>query len=233
MLLHFSSRYLQTRFVTLAWSLTRDLGRANCLYFVLMRPGVFSHELAHAMAAAVVGGRILSFNVLETTIVPGARGGQARLGHVIYSIPGRPGRLGTRLRDAFVGLAPLPFGILLIAGALAFSGVSWTGDLAQVLPPALLSWRFWLALFAVLEIADNMAPSSVDRRNLPVALAVLLVLAALVWGGAHLLAIPVPLGWWYAALQGALVLSAVLVVPIALNLLAGVALWLMALPFRR
>src|SRR5579859_2563949 len=107
-LLHLSSGYLQARVVTVAYRWTRNLACANRVYFTLMRPGVLVHELAHAIAAALVGGRVRAFNALETSIVPGRGGGQVQLGHVSYAIPGRAGALGTRLKDALVGLAPLP-----------------------------------------------------------------------------------------------------------------------------
>ncbi|HUS17889.1 MAG TPA: hypothetical protein VM536_23075 [Chloroflexia bacterium] len=232
-LLHLSSHYLQARVVALAWLVTRDPSRANLWYFRLMRPGVLVHELAHAMAAAVVGGRVLAFNALETSVVPGARGGQVRLGHVAYTIPGRPGAWTARLRDAFVGLAPLPFGLLLIGGALALSGVDWGGDLAQTVPAALPTWQFWLALVAIIQVADNMTPSAPDRKNWPAALLTFGVLGGLVWTVLHLLAISLPAGWVTAAAQAAAVLAAVLVAPIALNLLFGVLLWLLTRLFHR
>ncbi len=224
--LHLSSNYLQTRFVTLIWRLTGSGVRANRAYFTLMRPGVLVHELAHAMAAALVGGRIVAFNALETQVVAGPRGPQVRLGHVSYAIPGRAGALGTRLRDAAVGLAPLPFGLLLIAGALALSGVDWLGDLPHTVPPALGTVRFWLAGLAILEIADQMTPSHVDRKNWSVAVVVLLTGAGLAWLVAQVLVFSLTPALWTAWLQALVVLAAVLLVPIALNLLAGILLWL-------
>ncbi|HMA37785.1 MAG TPA: hypothetical protein VKY74_25250, partial [Chloroflexia bacterium] len=120
------------------------------------------------------------------------------------------------------------FGILLLAGALALSGVDWAGDLRQAVPAATGSWRFWVALVAIVEVADQMTPSAVDRKNWPVALAIGAVLGLLAWGGGTVLAVPLPAGWGAAVLQAGTVLSAVLFLPIALNLLLGAGLWLLA-----
>lgn len=224
-LLHLSSNYLQARLVTLVWRLTGNSVTANRVYFTLLRPGVLVHEVGHAIAAALVGGRIVAFNALETEVVAGPHGPQVRLGHVSYAIPGRAGALGTRLRDAAVGLAPLPFGLLLIAGALALSGVDWLGDLPRTVPPALGTARFWLAGLAILEIADQMIPSHVDRKNWPVALLVLLGAVLLGWLAAQVLRFSLSPAVWTALLQALAVLGAVLIVPIALNLLVGLLLW--------
>jgi hypothetical protein len=230
--LHLTSRYLQARVVALAWLLTRDDGRANRVYFALMRPGVLVHELAHAIAAALVGGRIVSFNMLETTVT-GGRGGPVRLGHVVYAIPGGRGRLGTRLKDAFVGFAPLPFGLLLVGGALALSGLDWLGDPLAALPIAAGTWRFWVALLVILEVADQMTPSSVDRKNWPAALLVALVLAVLTWAAVTLLQVALPPAWWQVVLQAGLVLIVTLLVPIGVNVALGVLFWLLWRVFYR
>jgi len=224
-LLSLSSAYLQGRIVGLAWRLTRNAERANRFYFALMRPGVVVHELAHAIAAALVGGRVTSFNVLETAVMPGAGGAQVRLGHVSYTIPGREGRLGTRLRDAFVGFAPLPFGLLLVGGALALSGVNWAGDLAAQAPAVARTWQFWAALLVIVEVADQMGPSSVDRRNWPAAILLLGALVALAWLALRLLAVAVPLDWWQGAIAAATTLAGALLAPVAINLVLGGALW--------
>jgi hypothetical protein len=227
-LLHLSSEYLQSRFVILFAGRRRDALRANRLYFTLMRPGVFAHELAHAIGAALVGGRVVGFNIFETQTVRGPGGPQVRLGHVRYTIQGRPNALSTRLRDAFVGLAPLPFGLLLIFGALLFSGVDWLHDPLEQLAAATRSWPFWPALVAVVEIADNMTPSQPDRRNWPAAAFVTLLGSIILWGSARLLNFSLDAATWTAGLQLALVLAGVLAVPIALNLVAGALLWLLA-----
>ena len=225
-LLHLSSNYLQARIVNLVYLRTRNLARANGVYFALMRPGVLAHELAHAIGAALVGGRIVGFNILETSMVPGAGRGQVRLGHVTYTIPGQAGRLSVRLKDALVGLAPLPFGLLLIGGALALSGVDWLGNLGAAFPAAFGGWRFWLALLVILEVADHMTPSRTDRRNWPAALGVVLVVAILTWGALRLFSIAVPPAWWALVVQAAGVLVLVLAVPIAINLVLGALFWL-------
>jgi hypothetical protein len=226
-LLSLSSAYLQGRVVGLAWRLTRNAERANRVYFAIMRPGVVVHELAHAIAAALVGGRVTGFNVLETAVMPGGRGGQVRLGHVTYTIPGREGRLGTRLKDAFVGFAPLPFGILLVAGALALSGVNWAGDLAAQAPAVAQTWQFWVALVVIVEVADQIAPSSVDRRNWPAAILLLAALVALAWVAQRLLAAPLPIDWWQGAIAAVTTLGGALLAPVAINLVFGAALWLL------
>ena len=231
-LLHLTSTYLQARVVALAWLLTRDDGRANRVYFTLMRPGVLVHELAHAIAAALVGGRIVSFNMLETTVTGGQRG-QVRLGHVVYAIPGGRGQLGTRLKDAFVGFAPLPFGVLLVGGALALSGIDWLGDPLAALPVAAGTWQFWVALLVILEVADHMTPSSVDRKNWPAALLVAALLAVGVWAVITLLQVALPPAWWQVVLQAGLVLVVTLLVPIAVNVALGVLFWLLWRVFYR
>ena len=223
-LLHATSNYLQARVVSFVFRITRNLAGANRFYFSLMRPGVLVHELAHAMAAALVGGRILGFNALETSVTPD---GQVRLGQVTYALPGSTGRLGFRLKDAFVGLAPLPFGLLLVGGALALSGVDWLGDPAANLGAALGNWRFWVALLAIVEIADHMTPSRVDRKNWPAALLFLGVLAVLAWLAARVLPLALPDGWWDTVLQGSVVLVLALGVPIGVNLLLGSLFWLL------
>ncbi len=232
-LLHQSSGFLQARFVGLIFGLTRNLGWANRAYFAIMRPGVLVHELAHAIAAALVGGRIVAFNILETSMVPGAGGGQVRLGHVTYAIPGSPRAVGTRLKDAFVGFAPLPFGLLLLAGALALSGADLLRDPLAALPAAAGTWRFWLALLVVVEVADHMTPSTVDRRNWPVALLLGLAGLALAIVALILFHLALPADWWPPVRQAGLLLALVLGVPIVVNLALGLIFWLPARLLRR
>ena len=50
-------------------------------------------------------------------------------------------------------------------GALALSGLDPARRSAAALPAALGTWRFWLALIAIVEIADQMTPSSVAART--------------------------------------------------------------------
>ena len=110
-----------------------------------MRPGVFLHELAHVLAVWLVGGKVTAFSAGEngTKVGQGPRrsagpsgSGAVRLGHVQYKVWGRS-RFGLRLRDAFIGFAPLPVGLAVItqltdACGRGYLPTGFAGDPAEV-----------------------------------------------------------------------------------------------------
>ncbi len=237
-LLAWSSTLLQTGITWVASLFTRNLASANRVYYFLMRPGVLMHELAHAAAVLLMRGKITGFSAGETTRMNRtARSGPAairqdvapvRLGHVRYTVWGQS-NLGLRLKDAFIGFAPLPVGIALIAGMLALGhldpAAGWQGliegrDWAD--------WRLWVGLLVIFWVANQMMPSDVDRKNWPLAVFLLsgftLIMIGALWAANQWLAFTPPDEWLAALIAAVSLLTAVLAVPVVLNTVLGLAL---------
>jgi hypothetical protein len=237
-LLAWSGTLLQTGITWVASLATGNFAGANRVYYFLMRPGVLMHELAHAVAVLLVGGKITGFSAGETTKVSRtARWGPAalrqdvepvRLGHVRYTVWGKS-NLGLRLKDAFIGFAPLPVGIGLIAGMLALGHIDpaagWEG-LLQGRDWA--DWRLWVGLLVIFWVANQMMPSDVDRKNWPLAVFLLsgftLIIVGALWAANQWLAVTPPGEWWEALIAAVSLLIAVLAVPVVLNTVVGLVL---------
>ena len=237
-LLAWSSSLLQTGITWAASLVTGNFAAANRVYYLLMRPGVLMHELAHAVAVLLVGGKVTGFSAGETTRVSRtARWGPAalrqdvepvRLGHVRYTVWGQS-NLGLRLKDAFIGFAPLPAGVALIAGMLALGQIDpaagWEGLIAG---RDWADWRLWVGLLVIFWVANQMMPSDVDRKNWPLAVFLLsgftVIIVGAFWVANQWLAVTPPDEWWDALIAVVSLLIAVLAVPVVLNTVIGLGL---------
>jgi hypothetical protein len=245
-LLAWSSELLQRGVTWSATLFTRNFVQANGVYYLLMRPGVLMHELAHAVAVLLMRGKITGFSAGETTPMVRTQRWDAsnlrrdvepvRLGHVRYTVWGRS-NLELRLKDAFIGFAPLPTGIGLIALVLALGRIDPAAGLQGLVDRDWGDWRFWLGLLVILWVANQMTPSDVDRKNWPWALILIGGFAAIglgvLWAANQLLAFTPPGEWLDTVTAAATVLVAVLAVPVVLNTVVGLLLILLFRLFRR
>ncbi len=224
-----ASRRLQITVFERAYQRNRDNRRANRAYFTLMRLGVIVHELAHALFATLLGGRVTDFSVFSDYRTGGraSRRGAASdqpLGHVIFELPVGP---SFRLRRSLTGVAPLPVGLAVIAGLLWLGGLNYgllQGDPLAAIPWA--DWRWYAVLLVIIPIANMMLPSSEDLAGWPLsalfvagllALVVLLAPAFRLDLSPLLLGLPTAVG----------LLSLVLAIPIASNLIFSLLLRLL------
>ena len=234
-LLAWSSALLQRGVTWFAALWIRDYRRANGVYYFLMRPGVLMHEAAHAVAVLLMRGRITGFSAGETTPVASRAGRQGRaalladsapvrLGHVRYTVWGRSA-LALRLKDAFIGFAPLPAGIALIILVLTLGHIDPAAGWNGLVTRDWADWRLWLGLLVVVWVANQMTPSDVDRKNWPLAVLLLGAVAAVVLAGLSVanqwLAFTPPESWLAGLGDALLVLAAVLAVPVVLNVIVG------------
>jgi hypothetical protein len=140
---------------------TQDGQIALILYFVLILPGVFLHEISHALVAWLLRVRVrhLSIGVRQKR-----RTRKVALGSVDIART-------DPIRGSLIGLAPLVSGcvaIVLISnqvfnlrGLGTFSGQAFWQDL-QI---AYQTPDFWLWAYLVFAIGNAMLPSSADRRS--------------------------------------------------------------------
>jgi hypothetical protein len=141
--------------------LTQDGQIALILYFVLILPGVFVHELSHALAAWLLRVRVrhLSIGIRRKGNTPKVALGSV---DIVRTDP---------IRGSLIGLAPLIAGctaIVLISyrvlglGRLGtFNGQTFWSDLRS----AYHTPDFGLWAYLVFAIGNAMLPSSADRRS--------------------------------------------------------------------
>jgi hypothetical protein len=150
------------------------------IYFVIVLPGVFVHELSHWLAALVLGVRVRKFS-----LGPVRRGRSQRvsLGSVQVADV-------DPIRNSLVGVAPLLGGsavILLIgnlilgvgqlAGALSGQGAKAILDeIAQIVRVP----DFWLWLYLIFAVSNAMLPSESDMDTVRPVLLFLGIAAAIV-----------------------------------------------------
>jgi hypothetical protein len=183
--LYWSAALLQSALARLTRGAAPDL-----LYFRLMRPGVLVHEVAHALFALLLGGRVTEFAIFERHRSPD---GSVRLGHVGYTFnAARP--LMNSVRTALVGLAPLPVGCGLIYGLAeacrALSGLRVRPQIDTsftfIASLAWTDWRLWALIAGMLWVGNTMFPSQEDRKS---------------WVGAAILSVTVGGAVVYATLR--------------------------------
>jgi hypothetical protein len=159
--------------------LTGDPEVAVVLYALPLLPGIFLHELSHALAAVVLGVR-----VGRISIRPKRAGQRVQLGFV-------PVEKTDVLRASLIGLAPLltgaaatlligyrVFGLGTLGAALA------TGDWADLSPGllgALGAPDAWLWAYVIFAVSNTMLPSRADRQAWTPVIIFLLLIGVLVW----------------------------------------------------
>lgn len=212
-------RWLRRHLYRLGLLLSGSTDIAEFIYFLLLLPGIFIHELSHWLVAWTLGvrtGRIAIWPRRQ-------RDGSLRLGYIETEAMGP-------LRQALIGMAPLVSGVALILligeHALGIAGIGSAlvaGDLGGVLrrlAAAAQAPDVWLWLYLIFALANAMLPSPADQRAWPVGLLVGLGLAALLGlaGLANRLA-----EWIDLALRS---LSGAFILAIAADGVVGLAVWL-------
>ena len=172
---HWIHRHLQG----LMLLLTGDPQVAVLLYALPLLPGIFLHELSHALAAILLGVR-----VGRMSIRPKLAGQRVQLGFVPVEKTGV-------VRASLIGLAPLLAGsaVILLIGygvfdtgtmgaALAAEGLA---DLAAWARKALDAPDAWLWAYVVFAVGNTMLPSRADRQAWAPVLLFLFLIGVLIW----------------------------------------------------
>ena len=158
--------------------LTGDTEIAVVLYALPLLPGIFVHEMSHALAAAM-----LNVRVGRITIRPRQSGKHVQLGFV-------PIERTDKVRASLIGLAPLLAGsaIILLIGYLAFGlslsidppGEGWR-QIAEGLTTIFAAPDAWLWGYAIFTVSNTMLPSRSDRQAWTPVILFMLLAALLVW----------------------------------------------------
>jgi hypothetical protein len=159
--------------------LTGDPEVAVLLYALPLLPGIFLHELSHALAAVLLGVR-----VGRISIRPKLAGQRVQLGFV-------PVEKTDAVRASLIGLAPLLAGsaATLLIGYWVFDlgtlGVALAaGDWANLAPgllSALGASDAWLWAYVIFAVGNTMLPSRADRQAWTPVIIFLLLIGVLVW----------------------------------------------------
>lgn len=170
--------------------LTGDPDIAVVLYALPLLPGIFVHELSHALAAILLGAR-----VGRISIHPKRTGQRVQLGFV-------PVEKTDVVRASLIGLAPLLVGsgVILLIGYWVFDvstlgGALVTGDLANLIAGLLRALKApdaWIWAYVIFAMSNTMLPSRSDRQAWAPVILFLLLAGALVWAA----------GLWPAIVEG-------------------------------
>jgi len=158
--------------------LTGDPDIAVVLYALPLLPGIFVHELSHALAAAM-----LNVRVGRITIHPKRSGQHVQLGFV-------PIERTDKVRASLIGLAPLLVGsaIILLIGYLVYGlaldidpqSEGWR-EIAKGLTTIFAAPDAWLWGYAVFAVSNTMLPSRSDRQAWTPMILFMLLAGILVW----------------------------------------------------
>ncbi|WP_376790453.1 hypothetical protein [Thermoflexus sp.] len=160
-LLYIVQRALHRHLQIALHRLTGHPDAAVMLYWALLFPGVFLHELSHWLAAMLLGVRRYRF-----AMWPQRSGGQIRLGAVQLAEV-------DPLRMSLIGAAPLAAGLMIIAlvggrwpdasaSGIALWGAAW--QVLQSLPQR--EWG-WVGFYLIFAVGNAMWPSPSDRVAWP------------------------------------------------------------------
>jgi hypothetical protein len=183
----FVHRRLQEVFLLL----TGHMDSATFLYSLVLLPGVFLHELSHAVTALLLGVPVRKFSMSAKRQSTGV----VRLGYVEVMRT-------DAFRTSLIGAAPLFAGIttLIFIGITVFnlSGMTQTLNDGALLSQLFSIFRApdaWIWIYAVFAIANSMMPSQSDTQAWPpvIGFLVLFVAAALLLGGTALISFVSPL----------------------------------------
>ncbi|MFH2102939.1 MAG: hypothetical protein ABIJ39_06240 [Chloroflexota bacterium] len=162
-LLMFVQRTLHRELIAILLILTRRPAVTQILFSIIFLPGVVLHESSHFLMAKLLGVKTGRFSIIPRTTADG----RWQMGYVETA----PGGI---LRDAFIGLAPLVAGCLLVAYIAKYQiSLLVLKDFAQAgywelfwmgigLLPKMPD--FWLWFYLTFAISSTMLPSASDRR---------------------------------------------------------------------
>jgi len=159
--------------------LTGDPEFAVVLYALPLLPGIFLHELSHALTAILLGVR-----VGRISIRPKRAGQRVQLGFV-------PVEKTDVVRASLIGLAPLLVGsgVILLIGHQVF-GIGTVGaaiaagdwaSLTTWLPGALRASDAWVWAYVIFTVSNTMLPSRADRQAWTPVILFLLLMGVLIW----------------------------------------------------
>ncbi len=175
-LLLLADRWLHRHLQGLMLLLTNDQEIALWLYALTLLPGVFLHELSHALVAALLGVKIGRISIL-----PQRKQGRIQLGFVPVEETGP-------LRASLIGAAPLIIGsgVIIALGYLVFRtpdvvAAMALGDWLSALKGMRAAFQTadaWIWAYFVFTIGNTLLPSRADMHAWP-----LLALMLVVIGG--------------------------------------------------
>jgi len=165
----FAERWIHSHLFGVAWLATNSTRSATALYYLLLFPGVFVHELTQYLVAGA-----LNVPIQRVIAWPEAQqDGTLRLDFVRVQNP-------RRLSAAIIGAAPLLVGLgivwLISSRVLDLDAVVQaltTGDWRQIGPAlrAMVAKRdFFLWLYLAFAVSNAMLPTAADRRGWPLLL---------------------------------------------------------------
>jgi hypothetical protein len=214
------TRWNTKRIQGIGYLVSQDGQIALVLYFVLILPGVITHELSHALTAW-----FLRVKVRHLSIGIRRKGNsqQVALGSVDISRT-------DPVRASLIGLAPLIFG----CGAIWYISGRVLG-VRPILPVSLPRlWTelqivyttpdFWLWAYLVFAISNAMLPSAADRQSWGTALILIAFIGALIYFSGLFDALSGTLTRWLN--NGASQLTLAFAVTVAVDLVFAVVLWI-------
>ena len=159
--------------------LTGNPEMALVLYALPLLPGIFLHEMSHALAATLLGVR-----VGRISIRPKLAGQRIQLGFV-------PVEETDAVRSSLIGLAPLLVGCAttLLIGYTVFDIASlgdaitegdWSGALGS-LAAMLEAPDVWIWAYTIFALSNTMLPSQADRQSWTPDALFLVLLVVLIW----------------------------------------------------
>ena len=159
--------------------LVGDREIAVILYALPLLPGIFLHEMSHALVA-----RLLGVRVGRISVRPKLAKQRIQLGFV-------PIEQTDVIRASLIGLAPLLMGsaVILMIGYFVFDigamretiPTITPTDLLQQLRDMLRTPDLWFWAYLIFAIGNTMLPSRSDRQAWTPVLLFLLLLGVLVW----------------------------------------------------
>jgi len=186
-LLFWADRWLHRHLQGVMYLLSNHEGIALYMYAIILLPGVFLHEVSHALAAAIVGVKIGRINILPRKV-----GKRIQLGFV-------PVQQTDFIRASIIGAAPLFCGGLVVIALgykifgtpeviAALVAQDWLAAL-KALSAALHAPDVWIWAYLVFAIGNTMLPSRSDIHAWPYLgfVAIVLGFLVLLFGGGALL----------------------------------------------
>jgi len=186
-LLFLADRWIHQHLQGVMFLLTNDREIALWLYALVLFPGVFLHEISHALVAAVLGVKIGRINIFPRRI-----GTRIQLGFV-------PIQETDFLRASLIGAAPLltGSGVIFALGQHVFgtpevvralANADWLAAL-QGLRVAFRAPDMWVWAYLAFAVGNTMIPSRTDVHAWPLLVGVLVGIGAVVFfaGGDALL----------------------------------------------